>query len=287
MDIRKIEYFMKVAETLNFSKAATELHISHQALSKQIQLLEQELEAKLLERSTTKVSLTEVGEKLYSTFLPILREMHRGYGEVQEFVRYKKDTLRIGYFSTLSYPRVIAPVIQYLQKEAPQMRVDILATDIGLEMQLLQQDSIDLAISLLFDEEDWKDLPYVVLKREKLQIIVSERHPWYEKEKITLKDISEGSMLVYENRPSKGKKAFFHDLQVKERIPVRNADSYMVTLQQGTTFGVIGENYSRREGQFKLFDLPEGYYAEVPVIAAFKKLHPCVELMKNLSDITI
>lgn len=287
MDIRKIEYFMKVAETLNFSKASAELHISHQALSKQIQQLEAELGAKVLERTTTKVSLTEVGQKLYDIFVPILRDMNRGYAEVQEFVKYKKDTIRIGYFSTLSYGRIIEPVILFMQDHDPQIRIDILATDIGLEKQLLEQDSIDMAISLLFDEAEWREYPYVILRREKLQIIVSDHHPWYEKDVITVDDIAQGRMLVYENRPDKGEEAFFHGMQVLERVPVRNADSYMNTLRQGKHFGVIGENYSRREGQFKLFELPEGYRQEVPVIAAFKKLHPRVRLMQSLGQAEI
>lgn len=45
---------------------------------------------------------------------------------------------------------------------------------------------------------------------------------------------------------------------MKERVHVRNADSYMNTLRRGEHFGLIGENYSRREGAFKLFDLPVG-----------------------------
>lgn len=284
MDIRKIEYFMKVAETLNYSRAAEELHISHQALSKQIQQLELELGAKVLERTTTKVSLTEVGQKLYDVFVPILRDVNRGYLEVQEFVKYQKDTLRIGYFSTLSYGRIIEPVILFIQEHAPQIRVDILATDIGLEKQLLEQDSIDLAVSLLFDENEWNAYPYIVLRKEKLKLIVSDHHPWYGKEAITVEDIADGSMLVYENRPDKGEEAFFYGMQVKERVPVRNADSYMNTLRQGKHFGVIGENYSRREGQFQLFDLPDGYQKEVPVIAAFKKLHPRAGLMEQLGN---
>ena len=48
MDIRRVEYFIKVAETLNFSEAAKQLHISHQALSKQVQILEQEVGVSLL-----------------------------------------------------------------------------------------------------------------------------------------------------------------------------------------------------------------------------------------------
>ena len=68
MDFRKIEYFLTVAKYLNFSRASEEIHISHQALSKQIRLLEDELGTVLFERSTTKVALTEVGKRLYDSF---------------------------------------------------------------------------------------------------------------------------------------------------------------------------------------------------------------------------
>lgn len=61
MNFRKIEYFLSVAEYLNFSKAAEAIHISHQALSRQIRVLEEDLGAALFERSTSKVILTEAG----------------------------------------------------------------------------------------------------------------------------------------------------------------------------------------------------------------------------------
>ena len=267
---------------LNYSKAAEQLHISHQALSKQIQQLEQECGARLLERSTTKVSLTEVGQKLYDIYTPVLREFYRAEDEFAKFVKYKKDTLRIGYFSTLSYSRVIEPIIQFFQNEENKIRVDILATDIGLVKQLLEQDSIDLAISLMFDEKEWEGYPYVVLHREPLRIIVSDKHPWYEIGEIKSEDFENEKMLVYENRPVEGNDVFFPQLKVKERVPVRNSDSYMNMLRQGNYFGIIGENYSRREGIFKLLPLPKEYEMEVPVVVAFKKLHPCADVINRL-----
>lgn len=282
MDIRKIEYFIKVAENLNYSKTAEQLHISHQALSKQIQQLELDLGARLFERTTTKVTLTEVGRKLYEVFEPIVRQMYQGYDEVAAFIRYKKETLRIGYFSALSYGRLIEPVLQFLQGEMPEVRIELLATDVGLERTLLAQDSIDVAISLRFDAQEWEQFSQVVLKEEKLKLIVSDKHPWYEKERITVADLVEGRMLVYENRPKEGAGAFFDELAVKERVHVRNADSYMNTLRRGEHFGLIGENYSRREGTFKLFDLPVGCADRVCVIAAFKRLHPQADVLEKL-----
>lgn len=121
MDIRKIEYFLAVADELNFSEAAKKLHISHQALSKQIQQLEFELGAKVFERTTTKVVMTEVGKKMYDIFKPVVRKLNQGIDEIYAFVKYKKDTLKIGYFNGLPYNQVIHPVTEFLYMKLPQL----------------------------------------------------------------------------------------------------------------------------------------------------------------------
>ena len=279
MDIRKIEYFIKVAEVLNYSKAAEQLHISHQALSRQIQILENEIGAKLLERTTTKVTLTEVGKKTYDIFKPLLRDMYRSYNDVLEFVRYKKDTLRIGYFNGISYKRVVAPIINGILDQRPGLRIDMLSTDIGLIRELLEQDSIDLAIALMFDENDWEHVTCVPLFDAPLKIIVSDKHPWYSLDTVSLEQIADAPMLVYENRPLEGNEAFLHNLKVRERIPVRNVDTYMNLLERGDAFGIVGDIYSRREGNFRLLPLPSHINATAKVIVAFKKLHPiCADL---------
>ena len=64
MEIRQLKYFVKTAETLNFSEAAKSLFITQSTLSHQIRQLELELNAQLFQRDSHSVSLTEVGEEL-------------------------------------------------------------------------------------------------------------------------------------------------------------------------------------------------------------------------------
>ena len=64
MDMLQIRYFTAVAETLNFRRAAKRLGISQSSVSRQISVLEQELETKLFIRTNRSVSLTDEGAAL-------------------------------------------------------------------------------------------------------------------------------------------------------------------------------------------------------------------------------
>lgn len=61
IEVRHLRAFVAVAEELNYRKAAQRLHVAQPALSRTIQQLEGEVGARLLDRSTTAVQLTEVG----------------------------------------------------------------------------------------------------------------------------------------------------------------------------------------------------------------------------------
>lgn len=286
MDIRKIQYFINVAETLNFSQASEQMHISRQALSKQIQLLERELGAELLERSTTQMAMTEVGAKVYHAFKPLMRELEQNYDEVLAFIKYKRETLRIGYFSGLSYHRIIVPLLRWLGQTAPQLRIEPFALEsIESVQQMLEEDGIDLAIYPRFETCDWGNKVCLCLRSCPAQIVVSENHPWYRLEQITMEDVSHGSLLrVRENRPSTDERAFLPQMKTAERISVRNFDTYMGLLWQGKAFGIVDNTYSRREGNYKLFDLPEPLQINAITVAAYKRLHPLRHLLALMPE---
>ncbi len=64
LDLRKLRYFVAVAEHLNFGRAAADLHIAQPVLSRQIRALEQELKAGLFVRGPRGTELTAAGQVL-------------------------------------------------------------------------------------------------------------------------------------------------------------------------------------------------------------------------------
>ena len=288
MDIRKIEYFLKVAETKNFNAAAKELHISHQALSKQIQSLEAEIDAKLLERSTTRVIVTEIGKKVEELYRPVLREWEQAENQLRAFINVRNNTLRIGYFNGNSYSRVMEPILEHLTNQNPQLKYSLLATDLDMLRELMNTDAIDLAITNGIHKKEWTDVETIVLRTDPLSIIVSEQHPWYERKKVSAEELKEADFLVYANgRPLEGKDAFFGELPVRSRETTYNLDTYMGTLKRGKHFGIIGPTYSRREGNYCLIELPEPYKKTHSIMAMYKTLHPQRKLLRSLEKVTL
>ena len=72
LDLRKLRYFVALAESLNFGRAADELHIAQPVLSRQIRALESELGARLFDRDSRGTTLTEAGEQLLESGKSIL-----------------------------------------------------------------------------------------------------------------------------------------------------------------------------------------------------------------------
>ena len=286
MDIRKIAYFLKAAETLNFNAAAQELHISHQALSKQIKQLEEEIGEKLLERSTTRVFLTEIGRKVVEIYTPLLRDWNRAEEQLNAFVNARNHVLRLGYFSGLSYQRVVEPVQQFLLEQSPELKINMLAADMAMLKELMDNDSVDLVLTHGIHQSEWSGVESVVLRTDPLFVLVSEHHPWYERKDISIEDLNEASLLVYgDGRPMAGEGAFFEELPVKNREAAYNLDSYMAILQQGAHFGIVGPSYTRREGNFKFLQLPEPYRKSHTITAMYKKLHPQRKTFQRLTEV--
>ena len=97
MELRHIRYFLGVAETLNFSRAAQRLHVTQPALSRQIRELEEELGGRLFQRTTTKVSLTEMGHYFRQHAQRLAMQLDIVLTGAQQLAKGACGILRIGF----------------------------------------------------------------------------------------------------------------------------------------------------------------------------------------------
>ncbi len=97
MDLRRLRYFLAVAEDLHFGKAARRLNISQPPLSQQIKRLEEELEAPLFVRDRHGVALTYAGEVLKEEARNLVENAAKAERAVRRAHRGELGTLEIGY----------------------------------------------------------------------------------------------------------------------------------------------------------------------------------------------
>lgn len=284
MNVQRMEYFLAVAEQLSYSKAAERLHVSHQALSKQIQLLESDLGARLFERDRVKVKLTEVGRKALELYKPISQSINQCEQSLNAFVQYKKTCIRLGYFNDLPYRRAIDPIVQQIYMLIPDARIEIIAAEAAEAKSFLMEDGVDLLICVMHEGDQWTGAEHLPLLTLTEKILVSEHHPWYQKKEVTREDIREGCLVCYETFFSPKERAYMQEMEVRDRIFVPNSSTYMGVLAQGKAFGVISELHNRSDDMYRRFPLPPEYSAQMQLTASFKPLHPRADVFKKLNQ---
>jgi len=141
-ELKRIGVFTKVVQAQSFSGAARKLGVAKSAVSKQISLLEQEVGARLLNRSTRKLSLTEAGEIYYRHCEQIVDRANIALNELRQYQNQPTGTLRVS--STISFgTALLIPVIKELRCLYPLLKIDLQLDDRVVDMV---EEGIDLTI---------------------------------------------------------------------------------------------------------------------------------------------
>jgi DNA-binding transcriptional LysR family regulator len=135
--------FVRVVENGGFTAAARHLNLSTTMVSNHVHELEDRLGARLLNRTTRKVSLTEIGRQYYERSLHILAELDEADRAAGALNATPRGRLRVHCHPTLA--RFIAPVVTAYLRDNPEVSVDLRRGD---QMIDLLEEEFDLAIRL-------------------------------------------------------------------------------------------------------------------------------------------
>jgi DNA-binding transcriptional LysR family regulator len=142
--LQAMRVFTTVVETGAFSRAAEQLHLSATAASRHIAELEKHLGAQLLQRSTRRIHLTEIGANYYDRCRAILADVDEAEAQAASSETQPKGTLRISLPHSFGL-RYIAPLIPEFSRRYPELHLEFSFSDRHVD---LVEEGIDMAIRI-------------------------------------------------------------------------------------------------------------------------------------------
>ncbi|MGE4430182.1 MAG: LysR family transcriptional regulator [Sphingobium sp.] len=199
MDIRLLRYFVTVAAERNFNRAAERLHIAQPPLSRAIHQLEEEIGAKLLDRSVRPMMLTPVGRLLFEQAVQMLSRMDDLKSTMRAAASSERHRLVIGFVASTIYAR-LPELIREFRKTAPNVELVMVESTTLDQIAALKDGRIDIGFGRIrFDD---LAITRVILREERLVAAFPIEHPLARQEgPLSIHDLAEEPQILYPRSP--------------------------------------------------------------------------------------
>src|SRR5690349_4022870 len=138
MELRQLRYFVTVVNEGSFTRAAEKLHIAQPPLSRQIQQLEEELGAQLLDRKSRPLSLTDTGRFVYEHALDVLERIEVMQMMTSRLAKFGQGRFTIGFVGSTLYGR-LPEVVRRFRSSYPDLEVSLLELTTIEQVQALKK----------------------------------------------------------------------------------------------------------------------------------------------------
>ncbi len=272
MELRQLRYFVKAAETLNFSEAAKQLFITQSTLSQQIRQLENELDIQLFQRNSHEVALTEAGNEL----LPYAKETLYAAQTCKEHLRDLQQlltgTLNIGV--TYSFSPILTETVLTFMKQYPKVQLNIHYKTMTELMQMLVRREVDFVLAFK-PTRRYEQIESQILFDNHLSVIVRSGHKLARKTKVSLSELEQYEFAM----PAKGLQArntleqFFQnkDYHFQVRVELNEVNILLKLLKQSDLVSILSEA--------TIHDTP-GVKA-IPLDIKENEMEGCIHTLKN------
>jgi DNA-binding transcriptional LysR family regulator len=193
---REIEIFLAVAEELHFGKAAERLHVSTARVSQTVRKIEAAVGSQLFERTSRRVALTPIGQRLYDDLQPAYQQIQEGLERAVAAARGIRDTLRVGFVGA-SAGQFVLEVAATFEAEHPDVEVQIRENQFGDGLDLLRSEQIDMVLAVLplKGARQAGLTSGAVLFAEEQLLAVSARHPYAGRASVSREDVARAKVL--------------------------------------------------------------------------------------------
>lgn len=193
MDFRVLQYFVTIVQTKSISNAAKALHLTQPTLSRQIRDLEDSLGAKLFDRGSREIHLTDDGQYLYNRAIEILSLVEKTESNIRKTPELKGE-IYIGAAESQSLD-LLARAIKKLLQAYPKVKIHLRSGNADDILEQLNQGVYDLAVTIgKVDLRKYQALP--LPNRDRWGILVPAQHPLTQLQDLTLQDVLAYPLIV-------------------------------------------------------------------------------------------
>lgn len=221
MELSQLRYVVAVAESGNFTRAATRAKIAQPSLSQQIIKLEKELGHKLFHRLGRKAVVTEAGAVFLERARRILFEVEDAAKELGDNSALERR-ITVGAIQTLA-PYILPKLIGLCRKRYPNLQVNIREDFKPTLLSELLEGELDLALAALPVNDP--RIQVEVLWQEPLTLVVAKDHPLAQKKKVSWADLADENFILLSSSSSLAAQVrrFFGDNHFEPKIGSRCA----------------------------------------------------------------
>jgi DNA-binding transcriptional LysR family regulator len=190
LDLRKLRYFVAVAEELNFRRAAERVHVAQPVLSRQIRALEKELHAQLFVRDSSGTQLTRAGAQLLADASLLLAGADAARRRVAQAAR-GTSTFTVGFMPGLT----VTEAVLALGAAHPDLTVEVLRTEWTNQVTVLHDGRADIGYIRM--PADLTGLRTSALFSEPRVAVVPATHRLAGKEAVSIHDLADEHLLQH------------------------------------------------------------------------------------------
>lgn len=197
IDLRHLRYFLAVAETLHFSKAAQMLGIAQPPLSQQIKRLEQLLGHRLFDRTTRGVKLTLAGQLLAERARSTIEKVQDDLAQVRRLGRGEEGTLTVGFSGSVMFSDLPA-AIEIYRRRYPKVELRLRELSTSAQISALLMGTLDLAF--LRDGDPTEGIQISTLFEEPYVAVLPRGHALARKRSLRVRDLQHEPFILFARR---------------------------------------------------------------------------------------
>ena len=220
MELKRLKYFVAVAEELHFGRAAERLNMAQPPLSRQIAQLEKDVGVLLFDRSRSQIRLTQAGELMLVHAREIHTRLDSAYRDVARVGKGSAGRLRIAFVGSATHG-VLPSVIKAYRQAHPNVELSLSAMNNAELKRALIQREIDIAIARpSLNDEEFRS---ALLHFEPLILALPDNDPLVGKAVVNFPDLRDETFILYPTQPRPGFADHVLDLCRREGFEPKDA----------------------------------------------------------------